>query len=142
MANPSTAASTAPEPSYLEVTKGWKSWAYTLDHKRIGMMYLRGILTALMVGGFFALMVRTELFFPGQTSIGQGRYNEFFTLHGAVMVFLVIVPGIPAALGNFVLPIQLGAPDVAFPRLNLASFYLWCSGATLMIVSIVLGGVD
>ncbi|MCE9576307.1 MAG: cbb3-type cytochrome c oxidase subunit I [Deltaproteobacteria bacterium] len=135
-------ADTTPEPSYLEVTKGWKSWAYTLDHKRIGFMYLIGILCALMLGGAFALLVRAELFLPGETIVGQARYNELFTLHGAVMVFLVIVPGIPAALGNFILPIQLGAPDVAFPRLNLASFYLWCIGASLMILSIVLGGID
>ncbi len=135
-------ADTTPEPSYLEVTKGWKSWAYTLDHKRIGFMYLIGILCALLLGGAFALLVRAELFLPGETIVGQARYNELFTLHGAVMVFLVIVPGIPAALGNFILPIQLGAPDVAFPRLNLASFYLWCIGAGLMILSIVLGGID
>jgi cytochrome c oxidase subunit 1 len=139
-----TGAGNAPiaEPSYLEVTRGLKSWLYTLDHKRIGLMYLIAILGALLLGGFFALLVRAELFLPGQTFIGQDRYNQFFTLHGAVMVFLVIVPGIPAALGNFVLPIQLGAPDVAFPKLNLSSFYLWCSGATLLLVSIALGPID
>jgi cytochrome c oxidase subunit 1 len=142
MEHAATADATTPEPSYLEVTKGWKTWAYTLDHKRIGFMYLIGILCALMLGGVFALLVRAELFLPGETIVGQARYNELFTLHGAVMVFLVIVPGIPAALGNFILPIQLGAPDVAFPRLNLASFYLWCIGASLMILSIVLGGID
>ena len=143
MAHPTTAdATTTPEPSYLEVTKGWRSWAFTLDHKRIGVMYLCGILGALMLGGFFALLVRTELFLPGKTIMGQHAYNQAFTLHGAIMVFLVIVPGIPAALGNFVLPIQLGAPDVAFPRLNLMSFYLWCTGALLMLLSIVLGAVD
>jgi len=142
MAHATTADATTPEPSYLEVKKGWRSWAYTLDHKRIGVMYLCGILGALMLGGFFALVVRTELFLPGKTIMGQHAYNQAFTLHGAIMVFLVIVPGIPAALGNFVLPIQLGAPDVAFPRLNLMSFYLWCTGALLMLTSIVLGAVD
>ena len=94
-------------------------------------MYLFGILGALIVGGVFALLVRTELSTPGKTIVAQDTYNQFFTLHGAVMVFLVIIPGIPAALGNIIMPIQLGAPDVAFPRLNLASFYLWCSGALL-----------
>ena len=110
--------------SYLEVNPGWRNWLVTLDHKRIGMMYLFGILGALLLGGFFALLVRAELFMPGLTFVGKDWYNKFFTLHGAVMVFLVIIPGIPAALGNMILPIQLGAPDVAFPRLNLASFYL------------------
>jgi cytochrome c oxidase subunit I len=133
---------TAPEPNYLVNTRGLKSWLTTLDHKRIGMMYLFAILGALMLGGSFALLVRAELFFPGETIVGKDRYNQFFTLHGAVMVFLVIVPGIPAALGNMVLPIQLGAPDVAFPKLNLASFYLWCSGATLLLVSIAINAVD
>jgi cytochrome c oxidase subunit 1 len=143
----STATATAaepgkPEPDFWNASKGIKSWLTTLDHKRIGFMYLFGILGALILGGAFALLVRIELFSPGETIVGRDRYNEFFTLHGAVMVFLVIIPGIPAALGNMVLPIQLGAPDVAFPKLNLASFYLWCTGALLMLTSIILGGVD
>ncbi len=128
--------------SYLKVNPGWRNWVVTLDHKRIGLMYLFGILGALLLGGFFALLVRAELFMPGEQFVGKDWYNKFFTLHGAVMVFLVIIPGIPAALGNMILPIQLGAPDVAFPRLNLASFYLWCSGATLLLLAVALGGVD
>jgi cytochrome c oxidase subunit I len=130
------------EPSYFKASSGIGNWLYTLDHKRIGLMYLMAISFALLLGGVFALLVRIELFEPGMTIIGKNRYNEFFTLHGAVMVFLVIVPGIPAALGNMVLPIQLGAPDVAFPKLNLASFYLWITGASLMIYSIATGGID
>src|SRR3954462_2670972 len=130
------------EPDFLNVSKGLKSWLLTLDHKRIGMMYLFGILGALIVGGAFALLVRTELWAPGRTIVGQDTYNKFFTLHGAVMVFLVIIPGIPAALGNIMMPIQLGAPDVAFPRLNLASFYLWCAGALLLVLTIPFGGLD
>ena len=86
--------------------------------------------------------MRTELWAPGKTIVGQDTYNQFFTLHGAVMVFLVIIPGIPAALGNIIMPIQLGAPDVAFPRLNLASFYLWCAGALLLVIAIPFGGLD
>ena len=131
-----------PEPDYLHVTRGLKSWMYTLDHKRIGLMYLFGIMAALLLGGAFALLVRIELFSPGKTIVGQDTYNSFFTLHGAVMVFLVIIPGIPAALGNIILPIQLGAPDVAFPKLNLTSFYLWCIGTILLLTSVVMGGVD
>ncbi len=130
------------EPDYLNVSKGLKSWLFTLDHKRIGLMYLFAILGALIVGGVFALLVRTELWASGKQLIDQDTYNKFFTLHGAVMVFLVIIPGIPAALGNIIMPIQLGAPDVAFPRLNLASFYLWCSGALLLIIAIPFGGLD
>jgi cytochrome c oxidase subunit 1 len=128
--------------SYLKTTSGLRNWLVTLDHKRIGMMYLVGILGALLLGGFFALLVRTELLTPGQTIVGQDWYNKFFTLHGAVMVFLVIIPGIPAALGNIIMPIQLGAPDVAFPKLNLASFYLWTSGALLLVGAVPFGGLD
>jgi cytochrome c oxidase subunit I len=137
-----TAAPHKAEPNYFKASSGIKNWLYTLDHKRIGLMYLFAILGALLLGGVFALLVRIELFEPGMTIVGKDRYNEFFTLHGAVMVFLVIVPGIPAALGNMVLPIQLGAPDVAFPKLNMASFYLWITGATLMVYSIATGGID
>ena len=136
------------EPDYLSINNGkprWqriKGWLFTLDHKRIGLMYLFGILGALIIGGVFALLVRTELFFPGKTIVDQDTYNKFFTLHGAVMVFLVIIPGIPAALGNIIMPIQLGAPDVAFPRLNLMSFYLWCIGALMLVITIPFGGLD
>jgi cytochrome c oxidase subunit 1 len=130
------------EPDYFNVTKGWKSWAFTLDHKRIGVMYLCGIMVSLIVGGAFALLVRTELWAPGKTIVGADTYNQFFTLHGAVMVFLVIIPGIPAALGNIIMPISLGAPDVAFPRLNLFSFYLWSAGALILVIAIPFGGLD
>src|SRR5262245_58356266 len=130
------------EPDFLHVTRGFKSWALTLDHKRIGMMYLFGILASLIIGGVFALLVRTELWEAGKTIVEQDTYNKFFTLHGAVMVFLVIIPGIPAALGNIIMPIQLGAPDVAFPRLNLMSFYLWVSGALLLVGAVPFGGLD
>src|SRR6188768_4166356 len=131
-----------PTKNYFEASHGLKSWLLTLDHKRIGMMYLFGILGALIVGGAFALLVRTELWAPGKTIVGQDTYNQFFTLHGAVMVFLVIIPGIPAALGNIIMPIQLGAKDVAFPRLNLASYHLWIVGAVFMLTSLAINAVD
>ena len=98
------------EPDFLHVTKGLKSWMLTLDHKRIGMMYLFGILGSLIVGGAFALLIRTELWAPGQTIVGQDTYNKFFTLHGGVMVFLVIIPGIPAALGKIPTAAESGSP--------------------------------
>ncbi len=130
------------EPDYFNVSHGLKSWLTTLDHKRIGVMYLVGIMISLIVGGAFALLLRTELWAPGKTIVAQDTYNQFFTLHGAVMVFLVIIPGIPAALGNIMMPIQLGAPDVAFPRLNLTSFYMWIAGAVLLVGTIPFGGLD
>ena len=133
--------------NYLNVDKSVSSWLFTLDHKRIGVMYLVGILLFFIIGGFFALLVRTSLW-TGDKGTGAGAligpeaYNMFFTLHGAIMVFIVIIPGIPAAMGNFVLPLMLGAKDVAFPRLNLASFYFWCGGVLLMLMAIFMGGVD
>lgn len=131
-----------PEKNYIEEKSGIMSWLITLDHKRIGMMYLVSILISFLLGGSFALLLRAELFFPGQQIVDAATFNKLFTVHGAIMVFLVIIPGIPAALGNFVVPIILGAPDVAFPRLNLASYYLWLSGALLLLLSLFLGGVD
>jgi cytochrome c oxidase subunit 1 len=137
----------APEPevdNYLTYTRGFRSWAFTLDHKRIGVMYLISVLGSFLVGGIFALLIRTELLTPGPTipGVDANLYNQFFTLHGAIMVFLVIIPSIPAALGNFVLPIMLGAKDVAFPRLNLCSYYLWIIGAICAVVSLTVGGFD
>jgi cytochrome c oxidase subunit I len=129
--------------NYLTFRKGFLSWALTLDHKRIGMMYLVAVLVSFFVGGVMALLVRTKLLFPGEVSwMTADQYNKAFTLHGAIMVFLVIIPSIPAALGNFVLPIMLGAKDVAFPRLNLFSFYLWVAGAICAVYSLIAGGFD
>ena len=140
------ASQDGPVDNYLTFTKGFRSWALTLDHKRIGLMYLVGVLGSFFVGGVFALLVRTELLTPGPGPfLGEMQgdlYNQFFTLHGAIMVFLVIIPSVPAALGNFVLPIMLGAKDVAFPRMNLMSFYLWVIGAICAVVSLSMGGFD
>jgi cytochrome c oxidase subunit 1 len=131
-----------PNENYLTVTRGVMSWLVTLDHKRIGIMYLISVMLAFLVGGVFALLVRLELFSRGHTIMDADQYNRAFTLHGVVMVFLFIIPSIPAALGNFVLPIQLGAKDVAFPRLNLMSFYIYVFGACFALYSIVSGAVD
>jgi cytochrome c oxidase subunit 1 len=129
-------------PDFLESPKGLKSWLFTLDHKRIGLMYLWSVLLFFLVGGLFALLVRAELLTPGKTIMTAEQYNRAFTLHGAIMVFLVIIPGIPAALGNFALPLLLGAKDVAFPRLNLTSYYIYVVGALMALSSLALGGVD
>ena len=87
--------------NYLNATTGIKSWLFTLDHKRIGVMYLIGILISFFLGGVIALIIRLELFTPNQLLLSEDRYNEFFTLHGAIMTFLFLIPSIPAALGNF-----------------------------------------
>src|SRR5690606_33549322 len=142
------ASQSAPRPnadaptSYLTVTSGWRSWAFTLDHKRIGIMYLIAVLGSFLLGGIMALILRAELVTPKRLFMSEEVYNHMFTLHGAVMTFLFIIPSIPAALGNFLLPIMLGAKDLAFPRLNLASFYLWVVGAIFFLLSIVLDGLD
>jgi cytochrome c oxidase subunit 1 len=128
--------------NYLTHGRGFLSWALTLDHKRIGLMYLVSTLTAFFVAGMLALAVRLELFSPGLTWVTAATYNRLFTLHGAIMVFLFIIPSVPGALGNFILPLQLGAKDVAFPRLNLASYYLWLIGGAFAVTSILQGGLD
>ena len=142
-----TAGGHQAEKNYLNETTGIWSWMTTVDHKRIGLMYLVAVSVAFALGGAFALLVRLALMNPQHTLFGkhwvdQELYNRFFTMHGIVMVFLFIIPSIPGSLANFVLPLMLGAKDVAFPRLNLMSFYLWVIGAVLGIIGIVGGGVD
>lgn len=128
--------------SYLSGKKGLSSWLLTLDHKRIGLMYLAVMTFFFLLGGSLALTVRSALWNPGTSFITAGSYNQIFTLHAIVMLFLVMIPGISAVLGNFVLPLQIGAKDVAFPRLNLFSFYLYLLTAVLAIFSIIIGSVD
>ncbi len=131
------------ESNYLTATTGLKSWLFTLDHKRIGLMYLVGVLAFFLAGGIFALVLRTELLTPqGGDFISATTYNKMFTLHGAVMVFLVIIPSVPAALGNFLLPLMLGAKDVAFPRLNLLSFWIYTLGSMFFLFTLAAGQLD
>ena len=131
------------ESNYLTATHGLKSWLFTLDHKRIGLMYLVGVLTFFLAGGIFALVLRTELLTPqGGDFISAVTYNKMFTLHGAVMVFLVIIPSVPAALGNFLLPLMVGAKDVAFPRLNLLSFWIYTLGSLFFLFTLAAGQLD
>jgi len=132
----------APGENYLNTPAGLKSWLTTVDHKRIGIMYLWSILFFFFVGGVLALLVRLELLTPKQTIMTAEQYNQVFTLHGIIMVFLFIIPSIPAALGNFVMPLMLGAKDVAFPRLNLMSLYIYWTGAAMAVCAILFGGVD
>jgi cytochrome c oxidase subunit I len=158
------------EPYYASKGSLWAdilNWATTIDHKKIGVMYLFGTLFMFFLGGMAALMVRLELWEPVRQSIdstgashtvgqlftditkleptpGQNNavYNRLFTLHGAIMVFMFIIPSIPGALGNFLLPLMIGAKDVAFPRLNLASWYLYVIGSIWAVAAILMGGVD
>jgi cytochrome c oxidase subunit 1 len=130
------------EVNFLNEPKGIKSWLLTLDHKRIGVMYLFAIMFMFMLGGIFALLLRLELLHPGKDFFEHDTYNKLFTLHGAVMVFLFIIPSIPAAIGNIILPLQIGAKDVAFPRLNLMSWYIYIIGACFTIYSMISGAID
>jgi len=143
---PAQNAEAGKEDNYLTHTSGILSWALTLDHKRIGLMYLAGVIAAFAGGGLLALMIRIHLWNPNidksQAWLTNQQYNQVFTLHGAIMVFLFIIPSVPAALGNFLLPIMLGTKDVAFPRLNLGSFYLWVGGLILFLVSLFATGLD
>ncbi len=120
--------------------RGIGAWIFSTDHKRIGLLYFYSVLFFFLVGVLLGLLLRLELIAPGRTIVGPQTYNALFTLHGVVMIFLFIIPGIPAAFGNMILPIQVGARDVAFPRLNLFSWYLYIIGALLALTSLFTGG--
>ncbi len=154
------------EPYFASKGSRWKtimSWVYTIDHKKIGVMYLAAVLLAFFLGGVFALLLRAELWAPtktmpdgqvvgqiftgwttstGTTLTGNNIYNRLFSLHGTIMVFLFIIPSIPAALGNILLPLMIGAKDVAFPRLNLLSWYTYLFGGAFALWALIGGGVE
>lgn len=131
-----------PEPDYLRAESGIRSWLLTRDHKRIAVMFYVVIVAMLLLGGAFALALRAELLTPDRTIMGADTYNRMFTLHGVVMVFLFMIPGIPAVFGNFLLPLMLGAKDLAFPRINLLSFYVYVVGALWVLAATIWGGAD
>ncbi len=128
--------------NYINCEKGLWSWLSTIDHKRIALMYFVSIMFFFLVGGLFAVLLRLELLTPEPLFMTGDMYNRAMTLHGSIMVFMVIVPGVPALLGNFALPIMIGAKDVAFPKLNLASWYCLMVGAIIAFLSLFWGGVD
>ncbi len=133
----STATATGEKKNYLNEHTGIWSWIYTLDHKRIGIMYTVTLFMFFFTAGIFALLMRYELMHAGPSGLmTPDQYNQLFTLHGAIMVFLFIVPGIPATLGNFLIPLMIGAKDVAFPRLNLLSYYIYVAGAIMALVAL------
>ncbi|MBS2021003.1 MAG: cbb3-type cytochrome c oxidase subunit I [Deltaproteobacteria bacterium] len=135
-------AGAPPAPSYLTDGTTVMSWLNTRDHKRVGIMFLVMVILGFLIGGIFALTLRMKLLEPGPFLFDALTYNRLFTLHGVAMIFFFMIPAIPSAFGNFVLPLMLGARDVAFPRLNLASFYVYLGGVTLTLWGMVHGGVD
>jgi cytochrome c oxidase subunit 1 len=132
----------APRRNYLNVAYGVRSWLLTLDHKRIGLLYLASITVFFLLGGIFAVMIRAELVTPEGDLLQAETYNKMFTMHGLVMIFFFLIPSIPAVFGNFLLPLMIGARDLAFPRLNLLSWYVYIAGALFTLFAVVQGGVD
>ncbi|MEI7642852.1 MAG: cytochrome c oxidase subunit I [Chloroflexales bacterium] len=119
-----------------------KSWLLTVDHKRIAILYLISINVFFLLGGLAASMVRLELITPQGDLMSADMYNRMFTLHGVIMVFFFLIPGIPSVLGNFLIPLMIGARDLAFPKLNLLSWYLYMGGGLFALCAAVFGGVD
>jgi cytochrome c oxidase subunit I len=128
--------------NYITHDYGALSWLLTRDHKRIAILYLFSITALFMLGGFFAVVMRIELLTPEGDLLTSDTYNKFFTLHGIVMIFFFLIPSIPAVLGNFLLPLMIGAKDLAFPRINLLSWYLYIIAAVMGLYIIITGGVD
>jgi cytochrome c oxidase subunit 1 len=127
---------------YLNVEYGVRSWLLSIDHKRIALLYLVSVTIMFVLGGLFAVGIRLELLTPKGDVVQADTYNKLFTMHGVVMVFFFLIPAIPAVLGNFLIPLMIGARDLAFPRLNLASWYLYVIGALFTLFAMITGGVD
>jgi len=137
-----TAANNIESENYLNASYGIKSWLLTTDHKRIALLYLFSVTAFFFLGGFFAMLIRLELLTPAGDLVLPDTYNKVFTMHGIVMVFFFLIPAIPAVLGNFLVPIMVGAKDLAFPRINLLSWYVYMVGGIITLYGIVVGGVD
>jgi len=135
-------ATTAPRVDYLENGHTWQSWLLTRDHKRIALLYLAGITFFFALGGVFALLIRLELLTPRGDLVEAETYNKLFTMHGVAMVFFFLIPSIPAVLGNFLVPLMIGAKDLAFPRINLLSWYIYMLGGIFTLTAVISGGVD
>jgi cytochrome c oxidase subunit I len=127
---------------YLNVDYGVRSWLLTTDHKRIALLYLVSITLMFVLGGLFAVAIRLELLTPPGDFVQADTYNKLFTMHGVVMIFFFLIPSIPAVLGNFLIPLMIGARDLAFPRLNLLSWYIYVVGGLFTLWAMVTGGVD
>jgi cytochrome c oxidase subunit 1 len=131
-----------PTVHYLNADYGWRSWLFTTDHKRIAVLYLVSITLMFFVGGAYAVLIRLSLVEPTGSIVTSETYNKLFSAHGVVMIFLFLIPSIPATLGNFLIPLMVGAKDLAFPRLNLLSWYVYMAGAALAVWALVNGGID
>ncbi|MGE3275968.1 MAG: cytochrome c oxidase subunit I [Vicinamibacterales bacterium] len=131
-----------PTVNYLTNGHGLKSWLLTKDHKRIAILYLISISVMFFLGGLFAVGIRMELATPAGDLLSAETYNKFFTMHGVIMVFFFLIPSVPAVLGNFLIPPMIGAKDLAFPRINLLSWYIYVLGGIFTLAAMLLGGVD
>jgi cytochrome c oxidase subunit 1 len=131
-----------PRVNYLNATYGLKSWLLTRDHKRIALLYLASVTVFFFLGGLFAVLIRLELMTPAGDLVQSETYNKLFTMHGIIMIFFFLIPSIPAVLGNFLIPMMIGAKDLAFPRLNLLSWYIYVAGGLFTLWAVVHGGVD
>jgi cytochrome c oxidase subunit 1 len=127
---------------FLNVDYSVKSWLLTTDHKRIALLYLVSISLFFVVGGIYAMLIRLELMTPQADVLTGDMYNKVFTMHGFIMVFFFLIPAVPATMGNFLIPLMIGARDLAFPRLNLGSWYVYTIGGIFTIAVLALGGVD
>lgn len=137
-----TAPGTMPREHYLNAGYSLRSWLLTTDHKRIAILYLLGITFFFAMGGVFAVLIRLELLTPAGDLVSSETYDKLFTLHGTIMVWFFLIPSIPAVLGNFLVPMMIGARDLAFPRLNLLSWYLYIIGGLFTFYCAIAGGVD
>jgi len=131
-----------PRENYLNANYGIKSWLLTTDHKRIALLYLVSVTLFFVLGGIYAGLIRLELLTPYGHFVSDESYNKLFTMHGLIMIFFFLIPSIPAVLGNFMLPMMIGARDLAFPRINLASWYIYILGGIFTLTAAVTGGVD
>src|SRR4249920_3667951 len=131
-----------PREHYLNATYGIRSWLLTTDHKRIGLLYLASVTFFFFLGGFFAMLIRMHLLSPNGYLLSADTYNRMFTMHGVAMIFFFLIPSIPAVLGNFLIPLMIGAKDLAFPKINLLSWYVYVVGAAFTLYSMVAGGLD
>src|SRR6266446_3213330 len=140
-ATPST-GNQMPREHYLNATYGIRSWLLTTDHKRIALLYLASVTFFFFIGGAFATMIRIHLLTPKGFLVTPETYNKLFTMHGVAMIFFFLIPSIPAVLGNFLLPIMIGAKDLAFPKINLLSWYIYLIGGSFVLYSFSTGGLD
>src|SRR4029077_17914382 len=139
---PSTVGNELPREHYLNATYGIRSWLLTTDHKRIALLYLASVTFFFFIGGTFATMIRIHLLTPNGYLVTPETYNKLFTMHGVSMIFFFLIPSIPAVFGNFLIPLMIGAKDLAFPKINLLSWYIYIIGGCFVLYAFGTGGLD